>query len=68
MELEDIKELEQFEAYYIANNLQKIDDKIDSLQKKMAIRATRYDEEATKEEVLAGLEESFIFGNWKISW
>ena len=68
MKLHEIERHEQFAEYYAANNLQTIDDKIDNLTKIMKIRATRCDEIETKDEELAGLEETALLGNWRVSW
>jgi len=68
MKLHDVEQREQLEAYYAANNLQTTEAKIDNLTKTMKVRAIRHEEPVTKEEVLAGLEESAILGNWKASW
>jgi hypothetical protein len=68
MTLHDIERHEQFKEYYAANNLNDIDEKIDNLTRTMKIRATRCDETEGPEEILAGLEETALFGNWKVSW
>jgi len=68
MRLHDIEQREQFARYYAENNLQTTEAKIDNLTKTMKVRAIRHEEPVTKEEVLAGLEESAMLGNWKASW
>jgi hypothetical protein len=68
MRLHDVKDASQFKAYYAANNLCETEEKIDNLTKIMKIRATRYDEKVSPAEILAGLEETAVFGNWKVSW
>jgi len=67
MTLDEVESHEQFEAYYAANNLHKIDEKIDDLTKIMKIIATRCDEEESKEDELAGLEELALQGYWRAS-
>jgi len=64
MTLYDIQSPDQFKAYYEANNLINIEDKIANLKKEMKILATRGDYE-TKEEELEGLEEVALLGVWK---
>jgi len=68
MQLHDVGNREQLNAYYAACNLSKTEEKIDNLTRTMKIRATRYDQPAKPEEILAGLEESALLGNWKVSW
>jgi len=68
MRLQEVEQQEQFARYYSENNLQNIEAKIDNLTKTMKVRAMRWEEEPAKEEVLAGLEESVLLGNWKASW
>ena len=68
MTLHDVQEKGQLSAYYTEKNLQTIEQKIDNLTKTMKIRATKCDEAETKEEILAGLEETALLGNWKVSW
>jgi len=68
MRLQEVEQPEQFARYYAENNLQSTEARIDNLTKTMKVRATRWEEEPAKEEVLAGLEESALLGNWKASW
>jgi hypothetical protein len=68
MTLQDVESRDQFKAYYAEKNLQTTEAKIDNLTKTMKVRATRHEEPVTKEEILAGLEESAMLGNWKASW
>lgn len=68
MNLHDIEQQEQFSTYYAENNFKSIEEKIDNLTKTMKIRAMRCDETETKEEVLAGLEETVLLGHWKALW
>jgi len=65
MTLREVEQQAQFAAYYAANNLQAIDDKINNLTSTMKIRATRCDDKETKEEELAGLEELALQGFWR---
>jgi hypothetical protein len=66
MTLHEVERAEQFKAYYAANDLQDTEAKIDNLKKEMKIKAVRYDTKVTTEEILSGLEESVLFGNWKL--
>jgi len=68
MTLHDVEQREQFARYYAENNLQTTEARIDNLTKIMKVRAIRHEEPVSKEEVLAGLEESAMLGNWKASW
>jgi len=63
--LEDVVEQNQFEEYYSSNGLNTTDERIDRLIKTMKIRAMHCDEQETPEEMLAGLEETALFGCWK---
>jgi hypothetical protein len=68
MRLHDVERPDQFQAYYAANNLQTIDDKIKDLMTRMKIRAIRGDEKETEDERLRGLEELALQGFWRASW
>ncbi|MDR2868907.1 MAG: hypothetical protein LBV04_00480 [Deferribacteraceae bacterium] len=68
MELHDVTEKEQFEAYYNEKKLIDIHEKIAHLTKSMKIRAIRCDEIETDQENLDSLEELVILGYWKASW
>jgi len=65
MKLQEVEQKGQFKAYYEANNLQTIDEKISDLTRTMKIRATRCDDTETKDEELAGLEELVLLGYWR---
>jgi hypothetical protein len=65
MDLRDVVERGQFEAFYHSNGLHSIEDRISHLKKSMKIRATYCDEEETPKEVLDGLEETALLGYWK---
>ena len=67
MNLREVERNEQFLQYYLANNLHSIDEKIANLTKEMKIIATRSDEDETKEDELAGLEELVLLGYWRAS-
>jgi len=67
MNLSEVERSDQFPQYYVKNNLHSIDEKIDNLTKEMKIIATRSDEEESKEDELAGLEELVLLGYWRAS-
>jgi len=68
MTLHEVSSQEHFEEYYKFNNLQTIEEKIRYLTKAMKIRAMICEEDETPQEILSGLEESALLGNWKGSW
>ncbi|MDR2694024.1 MAG: hypothetical protein LBB74_07400 [Chitinispirillales bacterium] len=65
MDLRDVVEQEQFDSFYESNGVNAVEDKIALLKKSMKIRAIRYDEDETLEEMLDGLEASALLGYWK---
>jgi len=65
MRLEDITERDQLAEYYGERDLTTTKAKIVNLKETMQIRAIRYGSEVTAEEMLEGLEESAVSGNWK---
>ncbi|MDR3012783.1 MAG: hypothetical protein LBU70_06200 [Chitinispirillales bacterium] len=68
MQLQEVVDRSQFEEYYRSNNLNTDSEKINRLIRTMKIRAMRCDDQETPEELLAGLEETALFGCWKASW
>jgi len=68
MNLQDVETRDQLDAYYAQNNLYTPEERIRNLTETMKVKATRWDEEPTEEEILAGLQESVLLGNWRASW
>jgi len=68
MDLQDVEERGQLSDYYAQNGLRTLEEKIRNLTEVMKVKATLWDEEPSTGEVLAGLEESVLLGNWRASW
>jgi hypothetical protein len=67
MELHNVTDLAQIEAYYREKGLDTIDKKIDDLRKKMGIKAVWCEYGTTKGAVLPSLESNVPVGTWKWS-
>jgi|GEM_PF-2012631 len=68
-QLSEITDSAQFPQYYSNRLLSLIttEDKITHLKKEMGIKFTSTERSgASMEEVLAGLEESVLYGNWRV--
>lgn len=68
MRLYDVENPEQLTQYYLQENLQTIEDKIDHLKRAMKVRAMRGGGNGTPDAILTILEESCLLGYWKASW
>jgi len=67
MNLRNITSPDQFSDYYQTNNLITAEDKIAHLKKEMGIKFTSTERSgASLEEVLTGLEESALYGSWRV--
>jgi hypothetical protein len=65
MELRDITDLAQLEEYYKQKGLVTAEAKIAHLKDAMHVQAVRCEFGSTADDLLIGLEDSFLMGNWK---
>jgi len=65
-DLREITSADQFESYYAQKGLKEYGEKIQHLKDAMKIKATRYEYDVTEKEMLTGLEESVLYGYWKV--
>ncbi|MCL1894623.1 MAG: hypothetical protein FWG02_10420 [Holophagaceae bacterium] len=65
MQLEDVKQREQFEEYYKQKGLKETDEKIKDIKEATGIDAVRHCHGTASDDVLAGLEDSVLYGSWR---
>lgn len=65
MELRDVTDREQLEAYYRERGLSTPDAKVNDLMETMKVKAVQCEHGSATESVLAGLEGCALVGSWK---
>ncbi len=65
IDLQTIKNRDEFEGYYLENGLSTTEQRIDHLMEATGVRAIRGGASENEDVTLAVLEESTVLGYWK---